>query len=217
MVTIGILALQGDFAEHKSMVEQCGAVGVLIKHAHELAAVDGLIIPGGESTTIAKLTGHAADGIFEAILERAKGGMPIYGTCMGTIFLARNIEGSAQGRLALMNITVKRNAFGSQKFSREEPLHIACLGAEPFNVVFIRGPIITACGDGVEPLASVSEGTVMARQDNLLVTAFHPELTGDIRLHKYFMKMVQEWRQSTHPAATITLLPATSQGYAKVN
>lgn len=190
---IGILALQGDFAEHAAMIERCGAQTVLVKHASQLADIDGLIIPGGESTTIAKLTANSSDCIFERIVERSKEGMPIYGTCMGTIFLAREIEGSAQGRLALMNITVRRNAFGPQKFSREESLSIPALGAEPFPVVFIRGPIITAAGTGVEVLASVDEGIVMARQQNLLATAFHPELTDDLRVHEFFVSMVKEF------------------------
>lgn len=200
MLTIGILALQGDFAEHKRMVEACGATGVLVKHAHHLDAVDGLIIPGGESTTIAKLTGNFNEGIFDAILERARAGMPIYGTCMGTIFLAKDIEGSSQGRLSLMDISVRRNAFGPQKYSREESVDIPCVGSEPFNVVFIRGPIITACGAGVEPLAHVAEGIIMARQGNLLATAFHPELTEDLRVHKYYVGMVREYVQQREAA-----------------
>lgn len=193
---IGILALQGSFAEHAVMIERCGAETVLVKHAAQLADVDGLIIPGGESTTIAKLTGNSSDCIFERIIDRAKDGMPIYGTCMGTIFLAREIEGSSQGRLALMNITVRRNAFGPQKFSREESIPISVLGSEPFPTVFIRGPIISAAGAGVDVLASVDEGIVMARQKNLLVTAFHPELTDDLRVHQFFVGMVKEYKAS---------------------
>jgi 5'-phosphate synthase pdxT subunit len=189
---IGILALQGDFAEHAAMIERCGATAVLVKHAAQLADIDGLIIPGGESTTIAKLTANSSDCIFQRILDRAQDGMPIYGTCMGTIFLAREIEGSAQGRLALMNITVRRNAFGPQKFSREESLSIPCLGPAPFPVVFIRGPIIISAGTGVEVMATVNEGIVMARQQNLLATAFHPELTDDLRVHQYFVNMVRD-------------------------
>ena len=192
MSVIGVLALQGDFAEHKRMIEACGAEARLVKHAGELQAVDGLIIPGGESTTIAKLTANDDAAIFDAIIERAAAGMPIYGTCMGTIFLAREIEGSPQGRLALMDIVVRRNAFGPQKFSREEDVDIAALGAQPFRVVFIRGPIILSAGPNVTVLASVAEGIVMARQGNLLVTAFHPELTEDDRVHRYFLQMVAE-------------------------
>lgn len=206
MVTVGVLALQGDFAEHKRMIEALGAHGELIKHAEQLDAVDGLIIPGGESTTIAKLTTSDAkqDDIFDRIRQRAQEGMPIYGTCMGTIFLAREIEGSAQGRLALMDITVRRNAFGPQKFSREQALAIAELGHEPFNVVFIRGPIITKCASNVKVLASVDEGIVMARQGNLLATAFHPELTEDPRVHKYFLSMIEDSRATRCGQSVLT-------------
>lgn len=202
MATIGVLALQGDFAEHQRMLESAGSTTVLVKHARQLDSVDGLVIPGGESTTIAKLTGTSGDGIFEAITNRARQGMPLYGTCMGTIFLAKEIENSTQGRLALMDICVKRNAFGAQKFSREEDVAIPCLGEKPFNVIFIRGPIITRCGTGVIEQARVSEGIVMARQDNLLATAFHPELTDDCRVHQYFVSMVEDWLQSRGSAAT---------------
>ena len=213
MTTIGILALQGDFAEHKQIVESCGAKAVLIKHAHQLAEIDGLIIPGGESTTIAKLTSNAIDTIFDAIVERAEQGMPVYGTCMGSIFLAKEIEGSTQGRLALMDIRVRRNAFGPQKFSREEHVSIPVLGAEPFPVVFIRGPIITWCGPKVEVFAGVDEGIVMARQENLLVTAFHPEITDDTRVHSYFLRMVADYRKScklSQPASTPAVLTLVS-------
>ena len=192
MSVIGVLALQGDFAEHKRMIETCGAQSRLVKHAEQLQGIDGLIIPGGESTTIAKLTANDDAAIFDAIISRAQAGMPIYGTCMGSIFLAREIEGSPQGRLALMDIVVRRNAFGPQKYSREEEVAIPALGEEPFSVVFIRGPIILSAGPKVQVLASVEEGIVMARQDNLLVTAFHPELTEDDRVHRYFLNMVAE-------------------------
>lgn len=187
---IGVLSLQGAFIEHKRSIESCGVEAVLVKHAAELGSLDGLIIPGGESTTIAKLTATASDPIFEGIVAKAQAGMPIYGTCMGAIFLARQIEGSAQGRLALMDITVRRNAFGAQKFSREQSLDIPELGKEPFPAVFIRGPVITKCGAGVDVMATVEEGIVMARQGNFLVTAFHPELTDDLRVHELFLQMV---------------------------
>lgn len=194
---LAVLALQGDFAEHAEMLRQCGASQIVYaRTAADLADVDGLVIPGGESTTIAKLTGETTDPIFDTIIELALKGMPIYGTCMGTIFLAKEIEGSAQGRLALMDIKVKRNAFGPQKFSREEMVQVKELGDEAFPIVFIRGPIILNAGPGVTVFASVKEGIVMCRQGNLLATAFHPELTGDTRVHSYFMKMVSEYSQN---------------------
>lgn len=188
---VGILALQGDFAEHARMIERLGARTMQIRRASELQFVDGLVIPGGESTTIAKLTGETTDPIFDTIIERAKAGMPIYGTCMGSIFLAREIEDSTQGRLALMDIKVRRNAFGPQRESFECNLEIPELGDEPITAVFIRGPIVLSCGPKVQVLARVSDGIVMARQDNLLVTAFHPEITDDLRVHRFFLAMVE--------------------------
>jgi 5'-phosphate synthase pdxT subunit len=154
-----------------------------------------LIIPGGESTAIATLTSDNSDPIFEVIRERAQSGMPIYGTCMGAIFLAKEIEGSHQGRLGLMNISVKRNAFGPQRFSFETMVNIPLLGKEPFHAVFIRGPVINAVGASVEVLAEIEQGIVMARQDHYLVTAFHPEITSDTRVHKLFIEMVRAARE----------------------
>lgn len=199
MPVIGILSLQGDFAEHADMLRRAGAETRLVKRAEEIETIDGLVIPGGESTTIARLTENAGDTIFDTIVRRAKAGMPIYGTCMGSIFLAREIEGSTQGRLALMDLKVRRNAFGPQKFSSERLIEIPAIGAEPYNVVFIRAPIIVSCAPNVEVLARVEEGIVMARQDNLLVTSFHPELTEDLRVHQYFLAMVVHATQNKHP------------------
>lgn len=212
MVTVGILALQGDFAEHKQMIEQLGAQAVEVKHARQLAHIDGLVIPGGESTTIAKLTVESGkqDDIFDAIKDAAISGMPVFGTCMGTIFLAQEIEGSSQGRLALMDICVRRNAFGPQKFSRQQMLDVPVLGDEPFPVVFIRGPLITGCGQGVQALAAVEEGIVMARQDNLLAAAFHPELTPDTRVHRYFIDMVEQ-----HKAQALGLADGQAKARAR--
>jgi 5'-phosphate synthase pdxT subunit len=161
-----------------------------------LNEIHGLIIPGGESTAIDKLTSDNLDPIFTAIKQRASEGMPIYGTCMGSIFLAKEIEGSTQGRLALMDIKVRRNAFGPQRYSFETDLQIGELGDEPYPAIFIRAPMILSCGDKVEVMARLEDGVVMARQDNLLVTAFHPEITGDLRVHRYFLDMVAQ-RQRT--------------------
>jgi 5'-phosphate synthase pdxT subunit len=196
---IGILSLQGDFAEHQDMLQRAGAESRLVKRAEEVEKIDGLVIPGGESTTIARLTERASDTIFDTIVRRAQSGMPIYGTCMGSIFLAREIEGSTQGRLALMDIKVRRNAFGSQKFSSERQIDIPVLGAGPFNVVFIRAPIVLSCGPDVQVLAKVDEGIIMARQGSLLVTSFHPELTEDLRVHEYFLEMVVQYLADREP------------------
>jgi len=196
MITIGVLALQGDFAEHANMIERLGAATFQVRRSFQLDDVDGLIIPGGESTAIARLTENNDDPVFGAIREHALAGMPVYGTCMGSIFLARDIEGSKQGRLALMDITVRRNAFGPQRCSFEQLVDIPELGSQPFPAVFIRAPIVLACGPRVQVLSRISQGIIMARQGNLLVSAFHPEITDDTRIHHYFLKMAEQWRGS---------------------
>jgi pyridoxal 5'-phosphate synthase pdxT subunit len=190
---VGVLALQGDFAEHVSILTKCGAEAMQVRHSWQLEDLDGLIIPGGESTTLDKLTSDNNDPIFDAIRKKASVDMmPVYGTCMGSIFLAREIEGSSQGRLALMDIKVRRNAFGPQKCSFETDLEIEALGAPAFPAVFIRAPMILSCGPSVEVLARFQDGIVMARQNNLLVSAFHPEITDDSRVHEYFLRMIAE-------------------------
>ncbi len=187
---IGVLALQGDFAEHCHALTACGARAIQVRHSWQLDELAGLVIPGGESTAIDKLTADNNDPIFDTIKDKANQGFPIYGTCMGSIFLAREIEGSVQGRLAVMDIKVRRNAFGPQRFSFETDLVIDGLGAEPFPAIFIRAPMILSCGPSVKVMARVEGGIVMARQNNLLVTAFHPEITDDMRVHQYFLSMV---------------------------
>jgi len=196
MTKIGVLGLQGSFAEHIAAIEKCGVQAVDVRHSWQLADLDGLIIPGGESTAIAKLTSDNPDPIFDTIKKRVDDGLPVYGTCMGSIFLAKEIEGSQQGRLACMDIKVRRNAFGPQRNSFETSINIAALGAEPFPAVFIRAPIVVSIGAGVDDLANVEEGIVMARQKNLLVTAFHPEITNDLRVHQYFLAMVEDSKKS---------------------
>jgi 5'-phosphate synthase pdxT subunit len=199
---IGVLALQGDFAEHAKALTMCGADTIQVRHSWQLDDLHGLFIPGGESTTVAKLTADTLDPIFTAIKQGAIAGLPIYGTCMGSIFLANEIEGSTQGRLGLMDIKVRRNAFGPQRFSFETEIPISELGHEPFPAVFIRAPIIVSCGPSVQVLARFGDGIVMARQDNLLVTAFHPEITEDLRVHKYFLQMVMDEYKQGHDQST---------------
>ncbi|MGH9548393.1 MAG: pyridoxal 5'-phosphate synthase glutaminase subunit PdxT [Terriglobales bacterium] len=205
---VGVLALQGDFAEHCRALTACGADSIQVRTAAQLNGIDGLIIPGGESTTIAKLTEDTSDPIFNAIRNLSTAGMPVYGTCMGSIFLAKEIEGSKQGRLALMDIKVKRNAFGPQGCSFEIDLDIPALGTEPFAAIFIRAPVIVSCGPTVTVLARLDEGIVMARQDNLLVSAFHPEITPDKRVHQYFLSMVDEYR--TREGCTVPAVRCTA-------
>lgn len=198
---IGILALQGDFAEHLRAIKECKADGVLIKRSQQLNDIDGLIIPGGESTTVAKLAGESNDSIFDTIKKKIVSGMPVYGTCMGAIVLASEIEGSRQGNLGLMSIKLRRNGFGPQRSSFESDIDLpASINSgknnKPFHAVFIRAPIILSCSPQVETLAKLDLGSgsiiVMARQKNMLVSTFHPELTSDLRIHRYFLKMVSE-------------------------
>jgi|JI10StandDraft_1071094.scaffolds.fasta_scaffold00064_20 5'-phosphate synthase pdxT subunit len=220
-IVIGVLALQGDFAEHIKMLEQCGVSAKAVRYAEELDHIDGLIIPGGESTAVAKLTDEGSAPIFSAIKAKIAPSekigassvlpMPVYGTCMGSIFLAKEIEGSSQGRLAVMDIKVKRNAFGPQRRSFESDLKIDALGAEAFPAVFIRAPVIVECGQKVQVLSAIDEGIVMARQDTLLVTAFHPEITNDLRVHQYFLGMVQEYRQAQSNAVRDSQVPEPVQ------
>lgn len=184
---VGILALQGAFIEHVRAVRACGHDPVEIRKPEQLDDCRALIIPGGESTTIGKLMNEF--NLFEVIRARGEQGMPILGTCAGMVLLARVIEESDQPRLGLMNITVKRNAFGRQVDSFEADLAVPTLGDDPVRAVFIRAPYITAVGPGVEVLAVFDGKIVLVRQDRLVASAFHPELTEDLRLHKYFLNL----------------------------
>jgi 5'-phosphate synthase pdxT subunit len=183
---VGVLDLQGAVREHLQMLRTLGCEAVPLKKADQLGGVDALILPGGESTTLGKLM--ARYGVDTAIKERAAAGMPIYGTCAGLILLAKDIPGSDQSRLDLVDIRVKRNAYGRQVDSFETDLAIPALGVEPFRAVFIRAPYIEAVGPGVEVLAEHAGHIVAARQGRYLVSAFHPELTQDARLHAYFLE-----------------------------
>ena len=186
---IGVLASQGAFAEHIAILKSLGVDAVPVRLPAELKDVDGLIIPGGESTTISKLV--LAYKLSDEIRALAKKGVPIWGTCAGMIMLADKLPGSAVEPLGLMKISVNRNAFGRQRDSFETEISIPALGKKPFPAVFIRAPAISECGKDVEPLARLSDGTVVAaRQGNLLASAFHPELTDDTRFHQYFLDMI---------------------------
>lgn len=193
MTNIGVLALQGDVAEHEAMLAASGANPSLVKRADQLDELDGLIIPGGESTTIGKLLRRF--NLLEPMQERVHAGFPVFGTCAGMILLADRVEDAAtdQPTIGGMDITVLRNAFGRQRESFETDLPVPSVGDKPLHAVFIRAPLITHVGDDVTVLASLGDGrTVAARQDNLLVASFHPELTADSRLHRYFVDMVSE-------------------------
>jgi len=186
-MNVGVLALQGDFLEHKAMLRSLGAQPVEVRLPGQLDGLDALIIPGGESTTIGKLA--VTYGLLEPLREFARR-KPVWGTCAGMIMLARDI-GRAQPLLGLMNITVNRNAFGRQVDSFETDLDVPALGPQPFRALFIRAPLVTAVGEGVEVLARLDgHGVVAVRQGHWLATAFHPELTGDSRFHRYFLRDV---------------------------
>lgn len=190
---IGILALQGAFREHKDIIEDCGVACIEVRKSKDLAGVNGLIIPGGESTTIGKLM--VKYGLDKEIKKRCKEGMHIYGTCAGSVVLAKDIIGIKQFKLGLMDIAIKRNAYGRQIDSFEANLNIKNLGW-PFKGVFIRAPIITSVHNGVKILAKFENKPVMAKQKNLLVSTFHPELTGDKRIHQYFINMIRKSKKS---------------------
>ena len=187
---IGVLALQGAFIEHVKMLRQLDVTAVEARLPQHLDGLDGLIIPGGESTTIGKLATEY--GLIEP-LRRFSECRPTWGTCAGMIFLARDIGIEAQPILGLMDITVDRNAFGRQIDSFETELDIAGLAGEPFPAVFIRAPVVTAVDSAVDVLARLDDGRIVAvRQGRLLATAFHPELTNDLRLHALFCAIVKE-------------------------
>jgi 5'-phosphate synthase pdxT subunit len=186
---IGVLALQGDVVEHIAAMQRAGAAATSVKTRQDLARVDGLIIPGGESTTVMKLLDRF--GMAAPIVERARAGMPLWGTCMGMIVIAREVVELEQPSLNLIDISVRRNAFGRQNDSAEVELPIPALGAQPFPAIFIRAPWIERTGPEVELLAQRNGYGVMVRQGNVLGTSFHPELSSDQRVHAYFLDMVR--------------------------
>jgi 5'-phosphate synthase pdxT subunit len=188
---IGVLALQGAVAEHLRLLEMAGATAVPVKKVEELEGLDGLVIPGGESTTISKLM-HKY-GFMEAVRRFGEAKKPIFGTCAGAILLANRINGQEDYHLGLMDMKVERNAFGRQKESFEAVLPIAGV-APDFTAVFIRAPYIMELGETGEVLAKFDDKIVAARQGHYLAAAFHPELTEDNRFHKYFLDMVKESR-----------------------
>lgn len=188
---VGVLGLQGDIREHLHAIEAAGAAPVVVKHASALADIDGLILPGGESTTIGKLLDRF--GLLDPLRERAREGMPLYGTCAGLILMARDISGThdAPHRLAVMDVSVERNAYGRQVDSFEADLEVTGMD-QPFRAVFIRAPRIHGVGDDVEVLARVDEDPVLVRQGRLLASSFHPEMTPDHRVHSMFVDMIEK-------------------------
>jgi 5'-phosphate synthase pdxT subunit len=188
-MNIGLLALQGAFIEHASVLKQLGVESKQIRKPAELKGLDGLIIPGGESTTMLNLANNYE--LIEPLRKMGLDGFPMMGTCAGMILLAKTVTNSDIQTLGLMDIKVMRNAFGRQPDSFETDLAIKALGEKPFHSVFIRAPLIEEAANNVEILAKLDSGTIVAvRQNNLLGMSFHPELADDNRMHEYFLKMV---------------------------
>lgn len=190
-VPVGVLALQGAFREHILALRALGASPREVRQVGDLAGIEAMIIPGGESTTMGKLLVEL--DILAPLRTMLAGGMPVYGTCAGLILLCREIEGSQQPRIGLLDAIVRRNAFGRQVDSFEADLDIPVLGSSPYPAVFIRAPVILEVGNNVEVLAEVTQADkkrpVAVRQNNMLATSFHPELTPDTRMHGYFLSM----------------------------
>jgi 5'-phosphate synthase pdxT subunit len=183
--------MQGDFREHVAQLHALGAEACEVRTAAELAAVDGLIIPGGESTTIARLL--IAFDLLEPLRSRIADGLPVWGTCAGAIMLAKRVPGLDRPSIGVMDITVDRNAFGRQVDSFEADLDLTGIEGGPMRAVFIRAPVIREPGPGVGVLAALPDGRIVAcREGRLLATSFHPELTGDARLHEWFVRLVSE-------------------------
>ena len=188
---MGVLALQGTFIEHIGILRQLSVEAPPVRLPHELDTLDGLIIPGGESTTMLRLMENF--GLIQPIRKMAQDGLPVWGTCAGMILLAKSVSNYGMETLGLMDTKVRRNAFGSQVDSFEADLEIPLVGKEPFHAVFIRAPIIEEAEPSVEILSRLPDGTIVAiRQNRLLACAFHPEFTDDLRFHSYFLNMVSQ-------------------------
>jgi len=189
-LVIGVLALQGDFAEHAAILRRLGAEAREVRLPRDLAGLDGLIIPGGESTAITRLM--AIYDLVQPLREFVGSGTPTWGTCAGAIVLAREPIGLDRPNIGLMDIVVRRNAFGRQVDSFESDLTVASLSGEPYHAVFIRAPSIEGIGPDVDVIARLPDGTaVAAREGSMLATSFHPELTDDPRFHEYFLEMIR--------------------------
>jgi 5'-phosphate synthase pdxT subunit len=195
---IGVLAVQGDVAEHVRALERSGAHVRTVKTVADLDAVGALVVPGGESTTVIRLLDRFA--LADPIVARVRAGMPFWGTCMGMIVAARDVAGEEapglrQRTLDLIDITVRRNAFGRQRESSEVALEASVLGPAPFPAIFIRAPWVERAGSGVSVLASAGSHPVFVREGSVMATSFHPELTADDRVHAYFLSMVAGARE----------------------
>jgi len=189
-VKVGVLALQGDVREHIRSLGDCGVDAFAVRTAHEINGIDALVIPGGESTTISKLA--RAFSVFDVISSRINQGMPVYGSCAGMILIANQILDAIEGQESFggLDVVVRRNAFGRQVDSFETDLNFKGITQPSVRAVFIRAPWVESVGEGVEVLAEVDGHPVAVRQNHLFATSFHPELTGDNRVHRYFIDVV---------------------------
>jgi 5'-phosphate synthase pdxT subunit len=185
---IGVLAVQGDVSEHMAMLEAVGARARPVKRPADLDLVEGLVLPGGESTTLRRLLDY--EGLLESVRRRFAAGMPVFGTCAGAILLATEVKGAPAPHLSLLPMTVRRNAFGRQRESFVTELDVKGLEGGPLTAVFIRAPVIEAVGSGMDVMAMVDGDIVLAETDRALVASFHPELTRDERLHRRFLEKV---------------------------
>ncbi|MFW5693877.1 MAG: pyridoxal 5'-phosphate synthase glutaminase subunit PdxT [Alkalispirochaeta sp.] len=193
MLTVGVIAFQGDFSKHISVFRELGVSPRPVRRPEELIGLDGLVIPGGESTTIGMLMDRF--GLMQEVqTKHASGELPIMGTCAGAILLAQRITGSDQVRLGLMDMEIERNAYGRQVDSFEAALEVPSLGSEAVTGVFIRAPRIRSVGSSVTVLARFEGSPVLVQENSLLALSFHPELTGDYRIHSYFLEMIHERR-----------------------
>ncbi|MBX7111833.1 MAG: pyridoxal 5'-phosphate synthase glutaminase subunit PdxT [Dehalococcoidia bacterium] len=196
---VGVLAMQGDFREHVERLHALGVEACEVRTEAELDEVDALIIPGGESTTIARLL--IAFDLLDPLRARIAAGLPVWGTCAGAIMLAKRVPGLDRPPIGVMDVTVDRNAFGRQVDSFEADLDIAGIEGPPIRAVFIRAPVIREPGPAVEVLAALPDGRIVAcREGRLLATSFHPELTDDSRLHEWFVRLAEEAMASRAPA-----------------
>ncbi|UOE94154.1 pyridoxal 5'-phosphate synthase glutaminase subunit PdxT [Alkalihalobacillus sp. LMS39] len=192
MVKIGVLALQGAVREHAKCLESPGTEVIIVKKVEQLDDIDGLVFPGGESTTMRKLIDKY--GFFEPLKQFGEQGKPIFGTCAGLILMSKQIVGQPEGHLGFMDMTVQRNAFGRQRESFETNLIVTGVG-DDVRSVFIRAPLIVEVDETVEILSKFNEEIVVAKQDHYLACSFHPELTDDHRFHQYFVEMVKQAKE----------------------
>lgn len=189
---IGVSGIQGDFREHKWMIEKLGYQTHIVRTPEDLEKIDALIIPGGESTTMIRIMKRV--GLFDVLKQKITNGFPVYGTCAGLIVLAKEIENYSQESLGVIDIKVMRNAYGRQVDSFDDLIQIKGFD-KPFKAIFIRAPRVDEWGPEVEVLATYNNHPVMLRQENVLVTSFHPELTNDTRVHEYFLNLVKYYKK----------------------